>query len=137
MINFPKCGELNGNGREKCWKCATELPETQQKICPNCKQISDGEETVCSACGTPLANYSPEHHQKELSREGTKSYFWLKLLAFFLPVAGLVLGIVYIAQKEQSLGKSLLIYAAIGFLLSLILALAGIQFGCSCSVIIR
>lgn len=70
MITCPKCGELNGNDRTKCFKCGASLdgtpngsaqPSAQRanRICPKCKKVFYNiTYTECPNCHVPMPLYS-------------------------------------------------------------------------------
>lgn len=72
MITCPKCGELNGNDRTKCFKCGANLNSAPSKpgsasaqranrICPKCKKVFyNAFYTECPNCHVPMALYSEE-----------------------------------------------------------------------------
>lgn len=81
MIECPKCGELNGNDRSRCFKCGSDLHgrvgqtyssvssgPRANRICPNCKKVFYGVTyTECPNCHVPMALYSLE---AKLAAEG-------------------------------------------------------------------
>lgn len=120
MRTCQKCGELNGNTNVRCWKCNTFLGtvENRRKICPKCGALYSFQKETCEECGTRLSVYdgSSEEHKSQ-SGNG-----WLYVLSFFIPLVGIILGCVYIAKDEDELGKSLLIFTVVCWILMAVFA---------------
>jgi len=101
----PKCNELNGENRTDCWKCKAPLPNviSYKKICPKCRLIFTQKAEYCDSCGSRLSVYSDE------SLSSSNGGCWLYIVSVFSPLIGIILGCIYIARKEDDLGKSLII----------------------------
>lgn len=95
------------------------------KFCPNCgKELNDesivyvNEAAVCANCGCAVTN------QTRIVENRKDSYTEFSLLGFFIPLAGLILYIVYkdtAPQKASSAGKG----ALAGFIMSIVLSVFG------------
>jgi predicted amidophosphoribosyltransferase len=98
--------------------------QTLPKFCPHCGATVNGASTICAVCGKSLLTYGPADNT-----QNTYSYPPLeedvattpyKLLAFFVPVAGVVLYAMWSGQypnKSKAVGK----WALIGFLAPLVI----------------
>ena len=108
MKTCPECGELNGDNSTQCFKCGTHMKTSNyRKICPKCGQIYQAGQDYCSSCpDSRLSVYAPEYAPVE-----NKSTVWMYIIGFLIPPVGIVLGIVYIARREDDLGKSLLLFS--------------------------
>ena len=53
-------------------------------------------------------------YTKDLTYDsGTSSDFWMYVVAVLLPLIGIILGLIYLARKEDSVGKNVLITAIV------------------------
>ncbi|HIU49387.1 MAG TPA: zinc ribbon domain-containing protein [Candidatus Avimonoglobus intestinipullorum] len=107
MKTCPYCGESIEDNSAQCFKCGTHLKTSAyQKICPKCKQIYRADQDYCKNCpDTLLSVYMPD----AASEKGSAA--WMYVVGFLFPLIGIILGIVYIARKEDALGKSLLLFS--------------------------
>ena len=67
-------------------------------------------------------------YTKDLTYDsGTGSNFWMYVVAVLLPLIGIILGLIYLARKEDSVGKNVLITAIVAGVIwfAIGLALAG------------
>lgn len=110
MRTCPNCNELNGENRTTCYKCKTFLGKvsTYKKICPECRIIYGSNAETCETCHTRLSVYSGETIS-ENSKTSDPHNRWMYILAIFIPLVGIILGLIYISRKEDELGKSLLL----------------------------
>ena len=111
MRKCPKCGELNGDNNTSCYKCGAAIgpASSYQKICPKCKKIYSDRAGTCEDCHIPLTMYT-----KNLTYDfGNGPEGWMYAIAILLPMIGIILGLIYLARKEDSIGKSLLIAAIV------------------------
>ena len=73
MITCPKCGELNGDTRETCWKCGESLNNPQgverHAICSQCSTVYTTAARYCPRCGGLLRNFSGSVEEARLIRE--------------------------------------------------------------------
>jgi len=101
----PKCNELNGENRTECYKCGAFIGKVHsyKKICPKCGFIYSANAESCEKCGGRLSVYSED--KSEYDNSGC----WLYIVSVLFPFLGIILGIVYIARREDELGKSLII----------------------------
>ena len=125
MKTCPKCGELNGENSTQCFQCGTHLKvSAYQKICPKCKQIYRADQEYCDNCpDTTLSVYMPDD-----PCEKGGSVTWMYVVGFLFPLIGIILGIVYIARREEELGKSLLLFSifapiVVGIVLGILIGL--------------
>jgi len=94
----PKCFEINGDNNSTCWKCKTFIGEVStgnihRKICPKCGIIYKHNVNICSECGGTLAVYDDQQNVT------TESGCWMYIIAFFIPLIGVVLGLIYILDS--------------------------------------
>lgn len=111
MRKCPKCGELNGDNNTRCYQCGAVIGpvSSYQKICPKCKKIYSDRADTCEDCHVPLTMYT-----KDLAYDSGKgSNFWMYIVAVLLPLIGVILGLIYLARKEDSIGKNVLITAIV------------------------
>lgn len=112
MKTCPSCGELVGDTVKTCFKCHYTFPSTavpsapEYKVCPKCKKLYKSSVESCEACHIPLAAYSSPD-------VGYKSEKWPYILGFLFPAIGIVLGLIYISQKEDK-GPSVLGVSVVG-----------------------
>ncbi len=128
MKTCPQCGELNGDSRVFCFKCQTALPraESYRKICLKCKTIHAGRAESCETCGGRLSVYSEAAVAADRRESGS---CLLYIVSVLIPIAGIILGCIYIARQEDELGKSLLATSIVTWVIAVLL---GIAFaGCS------
>lgn len=121
MKTCPKCNELNGDNRTDCWKCKTSLGPVDQykKICPKCRLIFSQRDEICDRCGGRLGVY--DDNIKVNAEKSNDSGCWLYVVSVLIPLVGIILGCIYIARREDELGKSLIITGVISNLLVVIL----------------
>ncbi|MDQ2087896.1 hypothetical protein RBH29_15805 [Herbivorax sp. ANBcel31] len=110
MKTCSKCGELNGNGRNDCWKCSTSLKEnTYKKICTKCGLLYSHKAEMCEQCSGRLSVYSGDSYYTTSS--GSDIGCWMYVVSFFVPIIGIILGCIYIARGEDDEGKSLILFS--------------------------
>lgn len=106
----PKCGESNGTNAPSCFKCGCVLPAElgYMKICPKCRATYHARATTCENCHVPLAVYSDQ--STACASTGEK---WPYVIAVFVPLVGIILGLIFIAQRRPD-GPSVLITGIVG-----------------------
>ncbi len=83
--------------------------------CSKCgKELLD-EAVICPNCGCPTQNYK--------NAVEDKTSIWLCLLSVVIPVAGVVLGIVYLCGGKKASGKNYLLCAVASRLLFILFAI--------------
>ncbi len=107
MKTCPKCQEKNGENRTTCYNCGTTL-ESYKKVCRKCEKIYEGKIETCPDCGCGLSVYSPSRSHATTSVSHDK--IWAYVLTFLMPIIGLILGLIYVGQKDDD-GKPLLIFS--------------------------
>jgi ribosomal protein L40E len=117
----PKCNELNGDARTDCWKCKTFLGavDKYKKICPKCNLIFSQKTENCDKCGGRLSVYSEE--STYVTPNSDNSGCWMYVVSVLVPLVGIILGCIYIARKEDDLGKSLIITGVVSNIIAVIL----------------
>ncbi len=102
-------------GQEMCLNCGFR-PENGKSYCQNCGADTNSGQSVCTNCGFSLVD---AQLTKATAQSGDENSTGLNILAFFLPIVGLILYIVYSSQypiKAKGIGK----WALIGFVLSMV-----------------
>lgn len=96
--------------------------------CAHCGKYADNDSIYCNNCGTRLKEY------RNMTETDKNENLGFTVLGFFVPLAGLILFLIYIDQKPQrakSAGKG----ALIGFItiisLILLIVISIIIFGVS------
>lgn len=123
MRTCPKCNELNGDNRTECWKCKEFLGavDIYKKICPKCGLIFSQKTESCDKCGGRLSVYSENTGYRTSNSDN--SGCWMYVVSVLIPLVGIILGCIYIARKEDELGKSLIITGVISNVIVIILGL--------------
>ncbi len=121
MKTCPKCGELNGNDREDCFKCRTSFPKTPayRKICPKCGALYHPAKELCEDCGVRLSVYSPG--QTTYADSGAR--WWHYALAILFPLFGVILGCIYFGRGEDDLGKTLITTSVVCVIIQIVLGI--------------
>ncbi|ADQ40879.1 hypothetical protein Calkr_1377 [Caldicellulosiruptor acetigenus I77R1B] len=119
----PKCGELNGENRTECWKCGSILGpvDKYKKICLKCGRIYPQKAEICDECGGELAVYDVDTNYNNTKTDS--SVGWLYIVSILFPVVGIILGCIYIARREDNLGKSLIITSVVVIVISIFMSL--------------
>jgi len=104
-----------------------DATSTLPTFCPNCGTPVTGTGIFCSSCGKPLTSTAPTQSVPNSSgyayfqpHPADKNSVGMNVLAFFMPLVGLILYVVWISQlpiKAKGVGK----WALIGFLTNIIL----------------
>lgn len=123
MKTCPKCSELNGNNRTDCWKCSASLgpSDTYKKICPKCGLIFSQKTENCDKCGGRVSVYSGESDYRATSSDN--SGCWMYVVSVLIPLVGIILGCIYIARREDELGKSLIITGVVSNIVAVVLGI--------------
>ncbi len=99
-----------------CSKCGYVL-DAFEKECPRC--IRTGSVTTVPPPPPGASAPSPQKAQRKPRAQDHPSYWAFSLLAFFIPLAGLILGCIKMSSPdlvERKLGSSTLQWALVGFL---------------------
>lgn len=120
MKTCPNCGELNGDGRTDCFKCHAPFKanDSYKKICPKCGRVYAARTETCEKCGLRLSVYSGQTTAAGSDNEGC----WLYVVSALIPLLGIILGCIYIARREDDLGKSLIITGVASNIIFIVLA---------------
>ena len=115
MKTCADCGTSIGDGAIQCYNCKSKnFNLSTKRICPICKSIYAGKER-CPDCGAATALYSaPSSSLSTYNRSG--SYGWAFVLAFFIPLIGIIMGAAMAASGDDSrieTGKHLLIFSVV------------------------
>ena len=76
------------------------------KTCPNCGEMNGEANDKCYKCGTDLSQISGEK--------------WMYVIAFLIPIVGLVLGCIQVGKNDKTGGKNLIITSIVSFVLYVI-----------------
>lgn len=85
--------------------------------CPNCGKPVDDKAMFCATCGMPLRQERPLFSEVP----DDSSYFLFAILGFFLPVAGIIIFLIY-EKTNPKRAKAAAKGAAVGLILPLIAA---------------
>jgi len=97
-------------------------PSENKKICSKCGFIFSSNAEFCDACGTRLSVYTGRegYYASKLDNAGC----WMYVVAVLIPLVGIILGCIYIARREDELGKSLIITSVVSHIIVLVLGLS-------------
>ena len=101
------------------------------KYCTYCGSIHRTNGIYCENCGHPMAyepTYNPQPQYQQQPTVEEKNTFWWGVLGFFVPIAGLVIFLIWLKEKPKS-SKSAGIGALIRVGVTLILTIIMIFFG--------
>ena len=170
MITCPKCGELNGENRDTCYKCGTKFGPKEGHVlvcscgannkpgsefchecgkslkavstfkkCPNCGKIFPLSANECDKCHYDLyvTGDTGATVVANPTGEGTKIEVWQWIVAFLIPIVGIIMGVCMISANDPDstyAGKKLIIWSIVfmfvaGPLLALVIALFAFVFG--------
>lgn len=117
MKECPKCGELNGDQNERCYKCNEYLGKSvvKKKICPKCMEVYyDSELDSCPKCHENLKNYdSVSTGSYSSGRYGPDVPIWAYVISVLLPVVGIIMGLIYLARGDDDIAKRLFLVSII------------------------
>ncbi len=95
------------------------------KTCPKCNELNGDNRTECFRCKASLGSVDT-YYNSSTTYSGS---CWMYVVSVLIPLVGIILGCIYIARREDELGKSLIITGVVSNILAIIL---GIMFvGCS------
>lgn len=115
MRECPNCGELNGDSNTNCYKCGKSIGpiSSTKKICPSCCNVYIGNKDTCDRCGDRLVSYD-ERYYLEQSYNKSNSSVWLYVCTVLIPLIGIVVGCVKIANDSRDdSGKPLIILGVV------------------------
>lgn len=84
--------------------------------CPKCDALVSADITECPYCNHVFVDkdyYNTMDNPVHSASNGSSSNAVLYIVAFLIPVIGIVLGLIYIAKDNDTLGKSLLTFSII------------------------
>ena len=124
MKTCPKCNESNGDNRTECFKCKASLGpvDTYKKICTKCNLIYSQKTDTCENCGSRLSVYSGDNYSTPYSGS-SEGGCWMYIVPVLIPLVGIILGCIYIARREDELGKSLIITGVVSNIVVVILGI--------------
>lgn len=117
MKECPKCGELNGDANDRCYKCNTFLGyrSTMGKICRKCNAKYDSKKEICDECGNVLSVYEPSYELK--SKNNSSTDMWMYVISFLIPIVGIILGCIQVGKGDKTGGRNLIITAIVSAVL--------------------
>lgn len=111
MRTCPKCGELNGDNNDRCYKCNTFIATAAntKKRCPGCGEVYNGNKNTCDYCGTTLLSYDENYYMNRSYGSNSDSNTWMYVCTFIIPLVGIILGCIKMSNdKRDDSGKSLI-----------------------------
>lgn len=121
MVVCPKCGVDNLEGTRTCEMCGGVLV-SGMRHCVSCGRSIGWDANVCPYCGHDFRMASQSVVRKTMS---TGIKVLLYLVSFLIPVAGIIIGIIFMTRpdpEEKQVGKICLILGILSILLSVGLA---------------
>lgn len=120
MKTCPNCGEMNGEANDKCYKCGADLSQIsgEKRYCEYCKEIYAPKTKECPKCGMPTIVYDPITMSQVHNAGGVE--MWMYVIAFLIPIVGLVLGCIQVGKNDKAGGKNLIITSIVSFVLYVI-----------------
>lgn len=121
MKTCPNCGEMNGEANDKCYKCGTDLSQIsgERRCCPYCNEIYSPKVETCPKCERPTVVFDP-FTMKQTYNGGSDVETWMYVIAFLIPIVGLVLGCIQVGKNDKTGGKNLIITSIVSFVLYVI-----------------
>lgn len=122
MVRCQKCGSESPEGTKVCSACGSTL-EVGVRYCVSCGRSVDLSANVCPYCGHDFRWTASPPARNEMLSDGMRILFYL-LSAFFAPIAGIIIGIVFMMKPDpeyKRVGKNcLIISVVIGIVLPLV-----------------
>lgn len=81
--------------------------------CPKCDGINKSSNVKCEYCGY-IFKREDYFNNEDVSEKN--SNIFLYIISFLLPIVGIILGIVYISKDNEELGKKLILFSIIIFI---------------------
>lgn len=118
MRTCPKCGELNGDNNERCYKCNTFIGAVEQgkKRCPKCDIAYPASKKYCDVCGESLLS-SQVTSNKQYSNTYDSTPVWMLIISFLIPIVGIILGCIKVSQKDNDGAKKIFIATIVSIVL--------------------
>ena len=109
MKTCPNCGEMNGEANDKCYKCGADLSQIsgERRCCPYCNEIYSPKVETCPKCERPTVVFDP-FTMKQTYNGGSDVETWMYVIAFLIPIVGLVLGCIQVGKNDKTGGKNLI-----------------------------
>ncbi len=140
MVKCPNCGSENLDYSYYCGSCSKELPRTDagwkgmpaqapppasgSRFCPSCGRSIQFDANVCPYCGHDF-RWSTQPMQRSEPISGMMRVL-LYLVSAFVPIAGIIVGIIFILKPEpdyKHVGKMCIIISLfIGIILPIVVA---------------
>lgn len=91
--------------------------------CKNCGKEIDDKAVICVHCGVPQSSVHPaQSNNPDAERKATGAEIAASIL---IPIVGVIMGIVYLAQGKKKAGTTALIAGIIAWLAYYVLILGG------------
>lgn len=125
MKTCPNCGEMNGEANDKCYKCGADLSRVsrERRCCPYCSEIYSSKVETCPKCERPTVVFDPST-MKQTHNGGRDAEVWMYVIAFLIPIVGLILGCIQVGKNDKTGGKNLIITSIVSFVLYVIVVTA-------------
>lgn len=122
MKKCPKCGELNGDNNNKCYKCGADITNirTTPRYCSSCQQVFAPNVDVCPNCKTETSEYNPAV-AKYISKTASVDT-WMYVVGFLIPLVGIILGCIQFGKNDRAGGRNLIITAIVSTVLYTIIS---------------
>ncbi len=94
--------------------------------CPKCDGTNSSKSDKCQYCEYIFKDHDSiitnEKYDTDISEESdSNNSISLYVIAFLLPIIGIIMGLIYIGKNEDELGKSLIIFSIVMSIISSIL----------------
>lgn len=117
MRECPKCGELNGDQNERCYKCNEYLGKSavKKKICPRCMEVYyDSEIDSCPKCHERLRDFdSVSTSSYHGGGYGPDVPVWAYIVSVLFPMIGIIMGLIYLTRGDDDVAKRLILVSII------------------------
>lgn len=121
MVTCARCGAESPEGMNVCRACGGAL-DSRARHCVSCGRAIDWNANVCPYCGHDF-RLTQAGSRKEPMSTGIK--ILLYLVSFFIWIAGIVIGIIYMTRtdpEEKRVGKICLVLGIVSIVVSIGLA---------------
>lgn len=120
MRECPKCGELNGDNNEYCYKCKALIGPVEhgRKRCPKCDIAYPPSKSYCDVCGISLlSSQGTKTNSTHYSNTSDNTPTWMLIISFLIPLVGIILGCIKVSQKDNDGAKKIFIITIVSIVL--------------------
>ena len=123
----PYCAEMVLSHAKICPCCQSPLGTGPETPCPNCQSVNSSLITECRNCGksmTPGTPFSPGPEPAQgpraaiMASSGNSLSILDWILGIFLPIVGIIMGMIYLTTGRSSRGWQILGLSIIGLVIS-------------------